>query len=55
MAAQQAALATPTPSPESLKTAEPLPTVNKKNEVAVPTGELAPPEVTAKPTVTVTP
>ena len=55
VAAQQAALATPTPSPESLKTAEPLPTVNKKNEVAVPTGELAPPEVTAKPTVTVTP
>lgn len=32
------------PKPETLVTPEPLPTTNKKNEVPVPTGELAPPE-----------
>lgn len=52
LAARQAAAATPTPTPESLKTAEPLPTGNRTSKVAVPTGELAPP--TGQPTATPT-
>lgn len=45
---------TPTPT-GTLRTAEPLPTVNKQEKVNVPVGELQPPKDVVTPTPTVTP